>query len=567
MTLRIGAPMTEQAVSHRLFGCNMEITRRAFWQGISAQMAANRKFYMPDGWQTQGDATYYAPPQNPVCKGGYWHLCDASLGQTHDGCVSQSGRRYRFAVWAAGKGALAVFWGGQIICEVKNLDRSPRRFETVFTAECDGVQPLTLSVQGEADVYVVSLLPEDAVFGCRRDVCERLRDLQPAQLRFPGGCYAEVYRWKDGLLPVDERPPVTPDLYDRDFVLRDSYGYDCHEMGTDEFMALCRFVGAEPVITAPILRESAEDAADWVSYCNDPADAAWGALRAARGQAEPYAVHEWYIGNEPYYFGGELARDGDAAGRRAAQHFAAMRERDASIRAVVSFCVHNLAWSEAALRHAPEGALLSHHFYGTNELDARQTDLLDVIDALFLPELRLTVETAQRTGRTWDITVDEWAYDWGHRGHTLSAVVEALIGNFLVSEGWRYGVKSALYFHPINEGLIAVTPTGCSLDTGGVVWQMLLAHRGGLPCAVDGLPSGVSAAATRHGDGSLCVTLVNRGREAVTLCVQGFDGARYRVWKPLSVDARQTQAVVETGILTDSEITLPTGAVMLLICG
>ena len=52
---------------------------------------------------------------------------------------------------------------------------------------------------------------------------------------------------------------------------------------------------------------------------------------------------------------------------------------------------------------------------------------------------------------------------------TLSAVVEALIGNFLVSEGWRYRIKSALYFHPVNEGFIAVTPTDCRIDTDGAV--------------------------------------------------------------------------------------------------
>lgn len=121
----------------------------------------------------------------------------------------------------------------------------------------------------------------DHFHGMRRDVLERLKELAPAELRFPGGCFAEVYRWKDSLLPPDQRPPVQPTLYEGDFLLGDTFGQDCMDLGIDEFMALCAYVGAAPVLTVPMIIISNQDSIDLVEYCNGGPQTAWG--RAARG--------------------------------------------------------------------------------------------------------------------------------------------------------------------------------------------------------------------------------------------------------------------------------------------
>ena len=70
----------------------------------------------------------------------------------------------------------------------------------------------------------------------RRDVIELFKQLKPSSLRWPGGCFAEYYNWKDGLLPVDKRPSVGPHRWVG--LLPDSDGYDNHDIGTDEFIAL-----------------------------------------------------------------------------------------------------------------------------------------------------------------------------------------------------------------------------------------------------------------------------------------------------------------------------------------
>ena len=102
--------------------------------------------------------------------------------------------------------------------------------------------------------------------------------LAPTALRFPGGTNADFYRWKDGIGPVARRGKG-----------RNLGGnMEQHLLGTDEFLALCKRWNAEPLITVNIATAPAQEAAEWVQYCNQ---------RAAAGMPK---VRYWEIGNEPY---------------------------------------------------------------------------------------------------------------------------------------------------------------------------------------------------------------------------------------------------------------------------
>lgn len=74
----------------------------------------------------------------------------------------------------------------------------------------DPVFRLQVKGTGQLKLYAVSMLPDDHYFGMRRDVLEKLRALAPSALRFPGGCYAECYPWKSGLLSSNRRPVIQP---------------------------------------------------------------------------------------------------------------------------------------------------------------------------------------------------------------------------------------------------------------------------------------------------------------------------------------------------------------------
>ena len=108
-----------------------------------------------------------------------------------------------------------------------------------FTAATTGENNrLEISSQAAGVFWIgaTSVQRADAFHGMRRDVIALLKRIKPGSLRYPGGCYAEFYRWQDGLLPVDQRPPIGPTGLS--FLLPENDDYDSHEIGIDEFIAL-----------------------------------------------------------------------------------------------------------------------------------------------------------------------------------------------------------------------------------------------------------------------------------------------------------------------------------------
>lgn len=135
--------------------------------------------------------------------------------------------------------------------------------------------------------------------GIRTDALEALKALHPPLLRWPGGCYADTYHWRDGIGPAEERPVG----YNENF---GTYQLDNHGFGTDEFLALCHAIGAEPWINVNMLSGSVAEMRDWMEYCNRQSGTALSDLRAANGHPQPYNVRYWGIGNEPWAGGGTM---------------------------------------------------------------------------------------------------------------------------------------------------------------------------------------------------------------------------------------------------------------------
>ena len=135
--------------------------------------------------------------------------------------------------------------------------------------------------------------------GIRTDALKALKALKPPLLRWPGGCYADTYHWRQGVGPRDQRPVG----YNENF---GTYQPDGHGFGTDEFLRLCQAVGAEPWINVNMLSGSVAEMRDWMEYCNRPSGTAMSAMRAANGHPSPYGVKFWGLGNEPWAGGGTM---------------------------------------------------------------------------------------------------------------------------------------------------------------------------------------------------------------------------------------------------------------------
>lgn len=132
----------------------------------------------------------------------------------------------------------------------------------------------------------------------RPDLVQALRDLKPPFIRWPGGSFASIYKWKDGIGPHVSRKYHPNEIWGG---YSDYYGF-----GTEEFLELCRQLDTEPLI---VLAATSTDPAevqyamDWVHYLNDPTTTDWGKMRAANGHPEPYDIEYFQIDNEPMNHG------------------------------------------------------------------------------------------------------------------------------------------------------------------------------------------------------------------------------------------------------------------------
>jgi alpha-N-arabinofuranosidase len=125
--------------------------------------------------------------------------------------------------------------------------------------------------------------------GFRTDTLALLKDLQVRVLRWPGGNFVSNYHWQDGVGPKDARP-VRSDLA--------WGGVEPNRFGTDEFMAYCAALGAEPYICLNMGTGTLEEALAWIEYCNSSRATYWTEQRRLNGRDEPYGVMWWGLGNE-----------------------------------------------------------------------------------------------------------------------------------------------------------------------------------------------------------------------------------------------------------------------------
>jgi alpha-N-arabinofuranosidase len=127
--------------------------------------------------------------------------------------------------------------------------------------------------------------------GFRRDVLDAARALGAPLLRWPGGNFVSGYHWTDGVGPAERRPRRLEIAW---------HAEEPNTFGTDEFIAYCRELRAEPYICLNMGTGTIDEARAWVEYCNGAGDTSWANLRRAHGHPEPYGVRYWGLGNEMY---------------------------------------------------------------------------------------------------------------------------------------------------------------------------------------------------------------------------------------------------------------------------
>ncbi|TWU00579.1 Intracellular exo-alpha-L-arabinofuranosidase 2 [Botrimarina colliarenosi] len=134
--------------------------------------------------------------------------------------------------------------------------------------------------------------------GVRNDVIEALKAIQIPNLRWPGGCYADDYHWRDGVGPRDERP-VRVNIHWGQVL-------DTNAFGTHEFLNLCELLGAEPYLAGNVGSGTPQELRDWVEYITYDGDSELAELRREHGREEPWKLKYLGVGNENWGCGGEM---------------------------------------------------------------------------------------------------------------------------------------------------------------------------------------------------------------------------------------------------------------------
>jgi len=268
-------------------------------------------------WSIVGGGKASIESENPF-NSDFCVQIDASAGQTglsQDRFNIRKNEVYAGSLWARGRASgltvQLVNSGDSIIAEQKlaapGSDWRELKFELrPKVSDANATFQVIVPAGGNVRLDQVSMMPQSwqAAGGFRPDLLKAIAEIRAPIIRWPGGCFASPYRWKDGIGPQHKRHVTPRELWD---------DLDINSLGTDEFISLCRKVGAEPLIVVNIgtpqwnddadTYDFLQDALDWIEYCNGPATSKWGKVRAANGHPEPYNVKYWEIDNETWGMG------------------------------------------------------------------------------------------------------------------------------------------------------------------------------------------------------------------------------------------------------------------------
>ncbi len=200
-------------------------------------------------------------------------------------------------------------------------------------------------------------IPQTA--GVRNDVIKALQDLKIPNLRWPGGCFADTYHWKEAIGPKNERKHIE----------NLSWGNvrEDNSFGTTEFLNMCELLGAEPYLAVNMNTGTVQEAVEWVQFANHANGTSYLTdIREKSGRDKPWNVKYWGIGNESWDCGGDMTVDHYInLYRQYATAMTSYGNTEKLFRIAVGPGTPNYAWTESIMKNIParrfEGVSIHHY--------------------------------------------------------------------------------------------------------------------------------------------------------------------------------------------------------------
>ena len=194
------------------------------------------------------------------------------------------------------------------------------------------------------------------VRGIRKDVVEALKKIQVPVLRWPGGCFADEYHWKEGIGPRDRRGRMINTHWGRVI--------DDNSFGTHEFLDLCEMLGCEAYIAGNVGSGTVEEMQDWVEYMTSDSDSDMATLRRKNGREKPWRVRYFGVGNENWGCGGNMSAEYYADLYRRFQTYVRNYSGNRIVKVACGPGGTDLRWTEAVMEKAARhmNAITLHYY-------------------------------------------------------------------------------------------------------------------------------------------------------------------------------------------------------------
>jgi alpha-N-arabinofuranosidase len=555
VTASIDASKTGPPISPYVYGQFLEHIGSLIYGSLWSEMLDDRKFYYavgpkpadepesgrrgvgfgggsrrgvgPGRWNPVGLVNAVVMDKNNPFVGDHSPLVKLASGEPRGiqqtGLTFIKGETYKGRVHLAGdstaKVSISIVWGtnaatvSRQTIALGKLGKDYKKFTFSFKADNTGSAQFEIIGTGSGVFHVgaISLMPANNLEGFRPDAIAALKSLRSGVYRFPGGNFVSAHEWRDAIGDTDKRPPVWDPVW---------RAVQPNDIGTDEFMTLCKLLGVEPYITVSAGFGDAWSAAQYVEYANGAVSTPMGKLRAANGHPEPYRVKFWGIGNEAWgdwQYGAMTLTQFEAKHNQFAK---AMRKVDPTIKLVASGAMPDtMTGSKQSLRFGINlvppylspgdwtGGLLSNcfdnmdliseHFYNYGNThfslaEGRQVPndpSEPITDWMRRPanHIRIKYEEykeyekvlPQLVAHPKPLNIDEWAYNGGtHPTYPSYA--------WVFHEMFRHSDVMQMAGFTFATSLIARNGTNVSLNANALAFKIYRDHFGSIPVEVTG---------------------------------------------------------------------------------
>lgn len=551
----IDASKTGAPISKYIYGQFLEHGGDIVNTGIWSEMLVDRKFFYPVAttaptpppvmgnaagnprfrrtptrwWKpVGGDAVVAMDTMSPYT-GDHTPLVKLDASEPHgfsqSGIAVRKGKAYTGRIVLAGSPGTVVkvtlVWGKEAADRqsviIRSLGSAYRKVPLRYAAAAD-TDDATLEITGTGagtfHVGAVSLMPADNIEGFRPEVVAALKQMQFGVLRFPGGNFVSSYEWRYGVGDIDKRPPIFDPVW---------HAVQPNDVGTDEFLTLCRLLGVAPYITVNAGFGDAWSARELVEYTNGAATTPMGKWRGQNGHVQPYGVKFWGVGNEPW---GDYQMGAMSLPQFELKHnlFAKqMRNVDPSIKLIAGGAMPDVMegadqarringqyvpdylsaadWTGQMILHCLDNIdMISEHYYasGTEHTDMKLQKKVPIDPPLSFLEwqrapavqVRAKYEHYQEylkripalRAKPVPIAIDEWAYFGGNRDSYK--VVPAYAWAF--HEMFRHSDIFQMGAFTFATAMMSSNRTEAILNPTGMLFKMYRDHFGTIPVEVTG---------------------------------------------------------------------------------